>query len=80
MQWGLGIAEDLGVPVYVESTLQGVGLYQKLGFKKLKEGILHKREVIGSESDIEVPLMVKMPAAAGESTFEEWAMRGYPYI
>lgn len=79
MEWGVGAAERLGVPVYLESTPKGVGFYQKLGFEKLKEGVLHKREAIGSESDIEVPLMAKMPAAA-RMTFEEWAGNGLPQI
>lgn len=32
IRWGLERAEKEGVPVYLESTLNAVSLYEKLGF------------------------------------------------
>ena len=78
MQWGIDLAEKLNLPVYLESTEVGVGLYKKLGFQELQEKIVHKPEVFGTEKDVVVPLMVKMPSAAKGITFEEWAAKGYP--
>lgn len=49
-----------------------------MGFETLKEKIVHKAEVLGTETDIEVPLMVKMPSAAKGMTFDEWREKGYP--
>jgi hypothetical protein len=49
-----------------------------MGFELLEEKIVHKAEVLGTETDIEVPLMVKMPSAAGGLSFAEWREKGYP--
>ncbi|PGH13039.1 hypothetical protein AJ79_03876 [Helicocarpus griseus UAMH5409] len=78
MDWGLETGEKLGVPVYLESTSAGLPLYTKLGFERLSEGALLKKEVTHFEKDVEAPLMVKMPKAAGGMEFEEWAEKGYP--
>lgn len=73
MQWGMDLAEKLNLPIYLESTVEGVPLYQKLGFQTLKEGIIFKPEITGVDKDVKAPIMVKMPASAGSTTFEEWA-------
>jgi hypothetical protein len=73
MQWGLETSEKLNVPIYLESTVEGVPLYNKLGFRTLAEPIVFKPEVTGREKDIQAPLMVKMPKSAGDTTFEQWA-------
>lgn len=78
MQWGLDIGEKTNLPVYTESSPQAYGLYKKLGFQTLKEKIVHKPEVTGEDSDAEVPLVVKMPSAAGDLVFEDWVAKGYP--
>ena len=76
MQWGLDVSEKLKVPIYLESTHEGMPLYERTGFQKL-EGITLKPEVTHFEKDIEAPVMVNMPASAGGMTFEEWASKGY---
>jgi hypothetical protein len=54
-------------------------LYKKMGFTILKEKIVQKKEVLNTDADIEVPLMVRMPSFAG-MTFYEWRERGYPAL
>lgn len=66
------------MPVYFESSPSTVGLYRKMGFELLPEKIVHKAEVLGTEQDITVPLMVKMPSIAGGLTFAQWRAAGYP--
>ncbi|POR34791.1 Acyl-CoA N-acyltransferase [Tolypocladium paradoxum] len=78
VQWGIDMGELIGLPVYFESSPSTVNLYKKMGFELLPEKIVHKAEVLGTETDIEVPLMVKMPSAAGGLTFDEWRRTGYP--
>lgn len=79
MKWGMDIADQLGLPIYLESTTGGVPLYQRLGFETLTHvSVIHKAEVIGEENDVEVPLMVKMPSKAKGICFKEWAEKGYP--
>ena len=72
------MAERAGLPAYLESSPKAYPLYQKLGFEKLSESIVHKPDVTGGETDVEVPLMVKMPSCAHGVGFEEWAKKGYP--
>jgi len=61
MQWGIDIAEKLRVPIYLESTLAAVRLYEKMGFDRVKESITQKPEITGLDHDIEVPLFYRMP-------------------
>lgn len=86
MQWGIDIADQLHLPIYLEATLMGVPLYEKLGFQLLKEnffvrnvGFLRERGFLelGSD-DLKIPIMVKMPSAAKGMTFEEWKEKGFP--
>lgn len=70
---GTNVEEQLNVPIYLESTVEGVSLYQKLGFQTLSEDILFKPEITRVDKEVRAPLMVKMPTAAGNMTFEEWA-------
>lgn len=72
------MGEQAGLPLYFESSPSTVNLYKKMGFELLPETIVHKAEVLGTETDIEVPLMVKMPSAAGGLTFGQWRKNGYP--
>ncbi|KAK5995480.1 putative acyltransferase SID5 [Cladobotryum mycophilum] len=78
VQWGMDLGERAGLPVYFESSPTTVGLYKKMGFELLEEKIVHKAEVLGTENDIEVPLMVRMPSLAGGMSFNEWRDEGYP--
>jgi predicted N-acetyltransferase YhbS len=73
MKWGMDVAEQLNLPIYLESTVEGVPLYKRLGFKTLSDSIVFKPEITRVEREVKAPLMVKMPKAAGNTTFEEWA-------
>lgn len=77
-QWGLEHGTKLNLPMYFESSPSSVGFHEKAGFERLPETIVHKKELLGTETDIEVPLMVKMPQQAGNMTFMEWRAKGYP--
>ncbi|KAI1337259.1 acyl-CoA N-acyltransferase [Xylariaceae sp. FL0016] len=79
MQWGIDMAEKLGLPIYLEATDAGFPLYKSMGFERLTHvSVIHKAEVTGSAEDTNVPLMVKMPSKARGMSFEEWADKGYP--
>ncbi|KAF2635409.1 acyl-CoA N-acyltransferase [Massarina eburnea CBS 473.64] len=54
-EYGLRVAEQAGLPVYLEASTMGTGLYEKLGFRRVREKLVHKGE------DVEVPLMVWVP-------------------
>ncbi|KAI1124877.1 putative GNAT family acetyltransferase [Nemania abortiva] len=77
-EWALDVGNRSSLPVYFESSPSTVDLYKKMGFELLPETIVHEAEVLGTATDIEVPLMVKMPSAAGTMTFEEWRSSSYP--
>jgi hypothetical protein len=76
MKWGMDVAEAAGLPVYLESSPEAYRMYQKLGFDRVGS-VIHKPEVTGEESDVEVPLLVKMPSLAGGVGFKDWAANGY---
>lgn len=40
MQWGCDIADEAGVPVYVEAEPGGVSFYQRFGLKQVGENVL----------------------------------------
>ena len=77
VQWGIDMGEQTGLPVYFESSPSTVRLYEKMGFEVLpRHRIVHRVADLGSEDDIEVPLMVRMPSSAGGMTFDEWRRQG----
>lgn len=79
VQWGINVAEQLGLPIYLESSKGGVPLYEAVGFETLThETLVHKASTTGEKEDMEVPLMVKMPSQAKGISFKEWADKGYP--
>lgn len=78
LQWGMELGERTALPVCFESSPSTVGMYEKMGFERLDDTIVHKAEVMGTEKDIEVPLMVRMPSIANGMTFQEWRASGYP--
>ena len=75
VQWGLDVSESLRLPIYLESTTEGIPLYERTGFQRL-EGIDLPPAVTKLGADIEAPLMVRMPASAGGMGFEDWAKGG----
>jgi hypothetical protein len=79
-RWGVDVAEQLQVPVYLEATDKSVGVYRRMGFEVLRQTVRIKADVMGAEEDADAPLMAKMPTAAGGLTFEGWVKRGRPRI
>ncbi|KAI1844477.1 hypothetical protein JX265_010028 [Neoarthrinium moseri] len=77
IEWGIDLCDRSNLPIYLESSPTTMPLYKKMGFVTLKEKIVHKKEVLGTDEDIEVPLMVRMPSYAN-MTFDQWRERGYP--
>ncbi|KGO36744.1 Acyl-CoA N-acyltransferase [Penicillium expansum] len=80
MEWGMNVAEQLNLPIYLESTVEGIPLCQKLGFQTLSEGILFKPEITRVNKEVRAPLKVKMHTAVGNMTFEEWAEDKSPSV
>ena len=78
VQYGIDLCNQTGLPLYLESSPAAYKMYQKLGFETLPEKVVHKAEVLDMPTDVEVPLMVRMPTQAGSMTFEEWRRRGFP--
>ncbi|KAI1450967.1 acyl-CoA N-acyltransferase [Annulohypoxylon stygium] len=78
MQWGINLAEQLNLPIYLESSRPGLGLYEAVGFERLTHvSLVHREEVTGLP-DEEIPLLVKMPSAAKGLSFKDWVDKGYP--
>ncbi|KAK3936780.1 hypothetical protein QBC46DRAFT_394186 [Diplogelasinospora grovesii] len=69
----IALSDQSNLPIYLESSPPTEGLYAKLGFQRLKESVIHDAAVLGTDKDVEVPLMVKLPSKAGNVSFEEWA-------
>ncbi|KAL0471192.1 hypothetical protein QR685DRAFT_525702 [Neurospora intermedia] len=62
------LSNDSNLPIYLESSASAEGLYKKMGFVRVpkeKASVVHSKEVLGTETDVEVPLMIKTPARAG---------------
>lgn len=51
-----------------------------MGFDRIDEKLVHKKELTRTEEDIDVPLMVRMPPGAKGMTFEQWRAKGYPSL
>ncbi|KAL1844794.1 hypothetical protein VTK73DRAFT_1789 [Phialemonium thermophilum] len=51
-----------GLPIYLESAPTSTRLYEKLGFQRMRESVVHKAEALGAEEDVTVPLMVRWPS------------------
>ncbi|KAH6645893.1 acyl-CoA N-acyltransferase [Truncatella angustata] len=78
-QWGVDIAEQLGLPIYLESTDAAVPLYESVGFQRVThETLVHKAILTGQKEDVVVPIFVRMPSKANGLSFQEWAGKGYP--
>ena len=77
VQWGIDVAEQLDLPIYLEATFEGMLLYEHVGFKKLtQEKVTLSESVTGIPGGADVPLMVKMPSACNGLSFEEWENKG----
>lgn len=78
VEWGLDLSNRTNLPIYGEASPTTVAMYEKLGYQRLDETIVHSKETLGLKEDVVVPLMVRMPAGAGGLTFNEWRAKGYP--
>lgn len=64
MEVGMRIAEQANLPIYTEASHAAIGLYERLGFKRLKQSIIHQASILwagdikGDGKDYEVPLVV----------------------
>lgn len=79
LQWGIDVAEQLGLPMYLESSDAGLPLFKKAGFEMLAdEKLVYKASATGQKADKEVPVMVKLPSKANGLSFRDWANKEYP--
>ncbi|CCC05503.1 hypothetical protein SMACR_09349 [Sordaria macrospora] len=61
----INLSNDSNLPIYLESSASAEGLYKKMGFVRVPEEsarVVHSKSVLGTETDVEVPLMIKTPA------------------
>ncbi|KAH6848042.1 acyl-CoA N-acyltransferase [Chaetomium sp. MPI-CAGE-AT-0009] len=68
------LGNSTGLPIYLESSIGSQGLYAKLGFLRVPAEIatvVHKAEVLEKDTDVEVPLMIKLPASVTGPASEE---------
>jgi ribosomal protein S18 acetylase RimI-like enzyme len=67
MKYEIGISQQTGLPIYIESSKEGIKLYEKMGSRRLKEKLVHKSEdsspekTNGAREDQELPLYVWLP-------------------
>ncbi|KAK3303903.1 uncharacterized protein B0T15DRAFT_534937 [Chaetomium strumarium] len=78
VSFGIDLCDRTGLPLYFEASPTTVGMYEKFGYERLRETVVHKAALLGTDSDVSVPLMVRMPKAAGGMGFYEWKEKGYP--
>ncbi|OAQ96632.1 hypothetical protein LLEC1_07737 [Akanthomyces lecanii] len=78
VQWGIDLGESAGLPSYFKSSPSTVGLYKNTGFEMPDEQIVHDAALLGTDADIVVPLVVRMPSCAKGMTFKERRETGYP--
>ncbi|KAF1941351.1 hypothetical protein EJ02DRAFT_404854 [Clathrospora elynae] len=58
-RFGMGIAQQTRLPIYIESSKEAVRLYEKMGCRRLKERVVHtSEEPNGAKEDQEVALFV----------------------
>lgn len=72
------LSDSLGMPLYFEASPSTYRLYEKMGYETLEEKVVHAPELMGTEEPVEVPLMVKMPRAAGGDDVPGLASGGIP--
>ncbi|TQB67500.1 hypothetical protein MPDQ_005476, partial [Monascus purpureus] len=57
VSWQKDLVDQLGLPMYLESNPSIKNFYEKMGFETLPETIVHKAGDLGTDEDVEVPLM-----------------------
>ncbi|KAK8038803.1 Acyl-CoA N-acyltransferase [Apiospora rasikravindrae] len=73
LNWGIDVAERLGVPIYLEATIPGRNFYKRFGFQ-IPEFVIHKAATVRRDRDDIVPCMVKMPKKYEDLSVAEWQM------
>ncbi|CAN9301880.1 unnamed protein product [Alternaria alternata] len=58
---GITIAQQTGLPMYIESSKEGVKLYERMGSRKLKEKLVKSNETNDAGENEECPLYVWLP-------------------
>lgn len=74
----VSLGDSTGLPIYLEASPGSYGLYLKMGFRRVPEDVakvVHEAEVLGTEKDVEVPLMIRLPAEVTNSGSEEGRKR-----
>ena len=72
-KYEMDVCRQTGLPMYIESSKQGIKLYEKMGSRRLKEKLVHKPEDItpektsGAREDQELPLYVWLPEGGEKS-------------
>ncbi|KAF2853247.1 acyl-CoA N-acyltransferase [Plenodomus tracheiphilus IPT5] len=67
-KYGIGVAEQTRLPIYIESSKEAQRLYEKMGCRLLKERPIHKSEDLwpdktnGAKEDHDVALYVWVPS------------------
>ena len=78
VQWGIDVAEQLNLPIYLEATFEGMRLYEKNGFRALThEKVTLSESITGILGGADVPLMLRMPSRFKDVDFEEWAKTNF---
>ncbi|CAI9637391.1 acyl-n-acyltransferase [Alternaria burnsii] len=55
------ISQQTGLPMYIESSKEGVKLYERMGSRRLKEKLVKSNETNGAGENEECPLYVWLP-------------------
>lgn len=64
IQATIDLADSTSLPIYLESSPEAETVYAKKGFRRVPADIaqvVHEAAVLGTEIDVEVPLMVRLP-------------------
>jgi ribosomal protein S18 acetylase RimI-like enzyme len=72
MKYGISVAQQAELPIYIESSKEAVKLYEKMGCRRLKERVEHEADhmstgdATGTAKDRTVVLFVWVPQAGEE--------------
>ncbi|KAI1389229.1 acyl-CoA N-acyltransferase [Hypoxylon trugodes] len=79
LEWGIDIADELELPLYVETLENTASFYESMGLEKVTDhAVRFAANDIRTNIDVEIPIFVKMPSIAEGLSFEDWVFEGYP--